>query len=153
MRRRDRPDELVQNAAATGPERLIEVLEALSLADEDRAPADPRELEDVLREHVVARAEEADQHGGERERGGRQAERVVAMAHADAEREREHGHKRKRRDDAAEPGTELARGVQVRAPEHEQHDHRQEREPFRGRVTPEHAPERREVAVDGLAQD
>jgi len=52
------------------------VLEALPLADEDRAPADPRELEDVLREHVVARAEEADQHGGERHRHG-DAERAA----------------------------------------------------------------------------
>jgi len=75
------------------------------------------------------------------------------MADADAEREREHGHQRERRDDAPEPGAELARRVQVRAPEDEQHDHRQEREPLRRRVTPEHAPERREVAVDGLAQD
>ena len=53
-----------------------------------------------------------------------------------------------------EPGSGFgARGVQVRAPEDEQHDHRQERQPLRRGVAPEHAPEGREVSVDRFADD
>ncbi len=64
------------------------MLEAVSLTDENGAPSDSGELEDVLRKHVVARAEQADQHGRESQRGRREAERVVAVPNTDAERER-----------------------------------------------------------------
>ena len=59
----------------------------LALADEDGAPPRARQPQDVLRDDVVARAEEADAERGQDERGRDEAEGVEGVTGAQPEGE------------------------------------------------------------------
>ena len=129
-RDRNRADELVVDPAAARAERPPKAREALALADENRAPPDARELEQVAGDDVVASAQEADADRGQDDRRRRKPVRPEAVARAEREDQRDHRDERERGDDPAEPAAPLALGIEPRLPEDEHRDQGQERQPI-----------------------
>ena len=145
-------EELVADPAAVGAEHAAQLRQLLSLADEDRAPAHARKLEDVARQDVVARAEHADEERRQDERRRRQPVGRVVVARSESEGERDHGHEHQGEHDLAETGAQLTPSVQPADPEHEHGDHRQEGQPV-ALGAPQDPPEGRPLAEVELAED
>ena len=98
--------------ARSGPAYVRERMEAagrmLALADQHGPAANAEHVEDLARDDVVARPEETDEHGGDHQRRGDEAEGRELVACADPEGERQQRNEDERRDDTPEAGTTLA---------------------------------------------
>ena len=87
---RDRSHEVVVDPGPARTERAPQPCDALARSDEDRAPADACELEQVTRDDVVAPAQQADEDRAENDRRRGEPVGLEAVPRADRERERDH---------------------------------------------------------------
>ncbi len=130
----------------------MQVDDPLALADERGTAADAGDAQHVLRDDVVARAQEAVEHDREHEHGREDQEGAEVVAGADGEDERDHRHEDERGDDAPDPRPRLARRVEAVAPEDEHRDQADERHPV-ALGLPEDPPERRAALVHLLEHE
>ena len=123
----------------------------LAVADQHRAPANAEQVQQVARDALVARAQDADDRRAGDDCGRRETVRPELVVDSPREDERHHRDEHERRDDAADSRPLLALGVEPRLPEDEDRDQRQEREPLLLGL-PGDAPERQLVLVVEPAQ-
>ena len=127
------------------------MLDAVAVADEDRAAPDAGEAEHVGGDDVVARPQQPDEEDREHDGRRRQAVRPELAVRSDPVDERHDSDEDQRADDPAAAGAAVALGVEPGAPEDEQHHEHDERQPL-GLHAPERAPED-VLPVDERAHD
>ncbi len=150
-RARDRADELVLDPAAARAKGPSQPREVLALADENCAPPDAGELEQVAGDDVIAAPKQPDADRRQHDRGRGEPVRAKAMAGPEREDHRDHRDDDERADHLCETGAPLTCGVEAGLPEDEDGDHRQKRKPV-GLGLPEEPPERHAFPVDEVAK-
>jgi hypothetical protein len=113
--------------------------------------ADARETEQVGRDHVVAGAQQADEHDREDDGGRRQTVGPELAVRPDPEHQRDGADEDQRAHDAAASSAALPLCVEAGPPEDEHHHETQEGQPV-GLDTPDRAPED-VLAVEQRAKD
>jgi len=132
--------------------RLLATMWRIRLFEERGRGARACETQDVSREHLVARTQDADEERRRHDGGRRQAVGREVVARSEAERERDRCHEHHREHDLADTGAKLAASVEAAHPEHEHRDHREERKPVALRL-PDDSPQRRPLAEIELPED
>ena len=123
----------------------------LTLADEHGAAADAEHVEDLLREDVVARPEEADEQAAMTAVVGMRPKVENSCPMPTPNANVSSATRKSDETTLSEPAAPLAARVEPRLREHEHHHERHERQPLALRL-PEHAPENRRVPVVDLPQ-